>query len=280
MVDLSPGAGFELTVEASVEPRFLDAMGHMNVTWYAQLFDRAVWAYFARHGLDADYFRHATRGMFALEEATRFVSELREGEEVRVYTGLLEVREKTLRLAHSMLGGAQRRLAATAEVVAAHIDFDTRRSTSFPPELAAHLQAQVVAALPEGAMTEAAAQRFAREWVAAWNRHDAEAVLAHYADDAVFISPKAERVVGHGLVQGKAALRAYWQAALARIQKLEFTLEAASYSPRTQTLTVLYQASTDGQPPTRATEIMRFRGPHIVAGEALYGATGVAPPRA
>jgi steroid delta-isomerase len=133
---------------------------------------------------------------------------------------------------------------------------------------------------PEAPLTEAQAQQFARDWVAAWNRHDAEAVLAHYADDAVFVSPKAERVVGHGLVQGKAALRAYWQAALARVQKLEFTLEAASYSPRAETLTLTYRSSVDGQPPVRAAEIMRFRGARIVRGEALYGATGIILPPA
>jgi acyl-CoA thioesterase FadM/ketosteroid isomerase-like protein len=277
MVDLSRG-GFELTVEAGVEPGFLDAMGHMNVKWYAHLFDQGVWTYFARHGLDGAYFQAQQRGMFALEQTTRFVAELREGEAVRVHTALLEVREKTLRLAQRMLGGAEGRLAATAEVVAAHIDIGTRRTTPFPRELAATLRSQLAATVPEGPLTEAAAQAFAREWVAAWNRHDAEAVLAHYADDALFVSPKAERLVGNGLVVGKAALRSYWQTALTRAKKLEFVLDAASYSPRSETLTVLYSASIDGQPPVRATEIMRFRDGRIVRGEALYGATAVTPP--
>lgn len=277
MVDLSRG-GFELTVETNVEPRFLDAMGHMNVKWYAHLFDQGVWTYFARHGLDEGYFTGERRGMFALEQTTRFVAELREGEGVRVHTALLEVREKTVRLAQRMLGGAEDRLAATAEVVAAHIDIGTRRTTPFPPELAARLRSRLAEAIPDGPLSEAAAQQFARDWVAAWNRHDAEAVLAHYAEDALFVSPKAERLFGSGLVVGKAALRSYWQAALARVKKLEFSLDAASYSPRSETLTVLYSSSVDGQPPVRATEIMRFRNGRIIRGEALYGATGVTLP--
>jgi len=273
MVDLSGPAGFELTVEAMVESEFLDAMGHMNVKWYAHLFDQGVWTYFARHGLDAAYFRREGRGMFALEQTARYVSELRAGEAVQVHSALAELGDKTLRLEQRMLGGDGLRLAATVEVVAAHIDIGTRRTTPFPADLATRLRTQLVPALPDAPLTEAAAQQFARDWIAAWNRRDAEAVLAHYAEDAVFISPKAERILGNGLVEGKAALRSYWQAALARSKKLEFTLEAASYSPRSETLTVLYQASVDGQPPVRAGEIMRFRAGRIVRGEALYGAT-------
>ncbi|HEV8549103.1 MAG TPA: nuclear transport factor 2 family protein [Polyangiaceae bacterium] len=130
---------------------------------------------------------------------------------------------------------------------------------------------------PGASLSEAAAQRFARDWVAAWNRRDAEAVLAHYADDAVFHSPKAERILGNGRVEGKESLRAYWKAAQSRIQTLEFVLEAAHYSPRSDTLTVVYQAAFDGQAPTRATEVMQFSGGRIVRGEAFYGATGGVP---
>jgi ketosteroid isomerase-like protein len=52
--------------------------------------------------------------------------------------------------------------------------------------------------------------------VQAWNRHDVEAVLAHFHDDVTFSSPVAERVQPQtgGAVRGKDALRAYWNAAL------------------------------------------------------------------
>lgn len=33
------------------------------------------------------------------------------------------------------------------------------------------------------------AERFAKDWVDAWNRHDLEAVLSHYADDFEMSSP-------------------------------------------------------------------------------------------
>lgn len=44
---------------------------------------------------------------------------------------------------------------------------------------------------------------FSREWVAAWNCSDVEAILAHYADDVVFVSPLAATVTGGAEVHGK-----------------------------------------------------------------------------
>jgi len=69
---------------------------------------------------------------------------------------------------------------------------------------------------------------FAREWIAAWNAHDLERVLAHYSPDIELSSPvAAERVPGSGgYVRGEAELRAYWQPALAANPDLHFELEA------------------------------------------------------
>lgn len=272
MVDLSQVRALELTLEAAVEPRYLDSMGHMNVAFYVDLFNRGVWTFFERYGLAEAYLHQTTRGMFALEENVRYLSELREGDALTVYTGVLEVRHKTVRLGQYMVDVKKQVVSATREVVAAHIDLSSRRSVAFEELVFAKLGAAPVALPLDGSMTEAAAQQFARDWVDAWNRRDAEAVLAHYAEDAVFVSPKAERIVGSARLVGKAALRSYWQTALTQIKSLRFTLDAASWSPRAQTLTVLYQAALGDAAPVRATEIMRFRDGSIVHGEALYGA--------
>lgn len=66
--------------------------------------------------------------------------------------------------------------------------------------------------------------RFAEEWVAAWNAHDLERVLSHYAPEIVFRSPVAASVSGEGCLVGQEALRAYWTKALARYPDLTFTV--------------------------------------------------------
>ncbi|MEZ5938457.1 MAG: nuclear transport factor 2 family protein [Hyphomonadaceae bacterium] len=70
------------------------------------------------------------------------------------------------------------------------------------------------------------AQTFAREWVQAWNDHDLEAILSHYAEDIVFHSPRVRMVTGEDVdfVFGKSALRSYWSAALAHARDLYFEI--------------------------------------------------------
>lgn len=70
------------------------------------------------------------------------------------------------------------------------------------------------------------AQRFGADWIAAWNRHDLDAILAHYADDFEMRSPYIVQIAGEpsGVLRGKAAVGAYWTAALERMPELRFTL--------------------------------------------------------
>jgi hypothetical protein len=78
-------------------------------------------------------------------------------------------------------------------------------------------------------MTEADAQRFAVEWIEAWNSRDLDRILAHYADDAEVTSPFVETVLGPGkkTVRGTLALRAYWGPIMAAYPDLHFVLHRA-----------------------------------------------------
>ena len=70
------------------------------------------------------------------------------------------------------------------------------------------------------------ASRFAGEWIAAWNAHDMERILAHYTDDFEMSSPVIVELMGEpsGTLKGKAAIRDYWSRALARLPDLRFEL--------------------------------------------------------
>lgn len=68
------------------------------------------------------------------------------------------------------------------------------------------------------------ADRFADEWIAAWNSRDLDRILAHYDEDVSFFSPVAARLVGapDGLVRGRAALREYFSRGLEAFPDLHF----------------------------------------------------------
>jgi ketosteroid isomerase-like protein len=70
------------------------------------------------------------------------------------------------------------------------------------------------------------ARTFAQEWVEAWNSHDLERILSHYADDFTMTSPFIVGLMNEpsGTLQGKEKVRAYWAKALERIPDLHFKL--------------------------------------------------------
>lgn len=68
-------------------------------------------------------------------------------------------------------------------------------------------------------------EAFAAEWIAAWNAHDIERILTHYAEDVVLVSPiVASRLgIAGGRLEGKGALRAYFSRGLNAYPDLRFT---------------------------------------------------------
>ena len=70
------------------------------------------------------------------------------------------------------------------------------------------------------------AERFAAEWIGAWNAHDLERILSHYADDFEMSSPYVVEIAGEpsGTLRGKAAVAAYWKKALELVPDLKFEL--------------------------------------------------------
>lgn len=111
----------------------------------------------------------------------------------------------------------------------------------------------------------------ALKWIDAWNRRDLNDVLALYAAQATFRSPKAAALTGAPDLNSRSEIEAYWGAALRQIKRLEFRLVGTVCDPVTQQMAVLYDASLD-RPPVRAVELFQFAGDKVISGEALYGA--------
>lgn len=122
-------------------------------------------------------------------------------------------------------------------------------------------------------MSTFAPERFARDWVAAWNRSDVDAVLVHFADDVVFVSPLAATVTGKAEIHGKSGLRAYWTKALAsRSGPLQFLFDLFIWDEQNGALLILY-VSVESARKVRKCELMYFRPDGLIwRGEAFAGA--------
>ncbi len=73
-------------------------------------------------------------------------------------------------------------------------------------------------------MTREKALHFAEEWVAAWNTHDLDRILAHYSDDFEMTTPFIAKLMDEptGTLKGKEEVGAYWRRALERFPDLHF----------------------------------------------------------
>jgi len=75
-------------------------------------------------------------------------------------------------------------------------------------------------------LSEAQVREFAGDWLRAWNSHDLDAVMSHYAPEIVLTSPVAARLLNDpaGVVVGEVALRKYFQRGLEAYPNLVFEL--------------------------------------------------------
>lgn len=114
-------------------------------------------------------------------------------------------------------------------------------------------------------MTKEDAWKLAEDWVAAWNAHDLELILAHYEDGVELTSQVAAQLLGtaDGRVVGKANLRAYFQKGLAAYPELQFRLEDVFWG--VSSMVLVYK----NQKGTRTAEFMELsatgRGARVVA---------------
>lgn len=129
-----------VTHRQTIPTDYMDLNGHMNVMYYTHVGNMGLRNFFDSLGLHAQLFVPGKRGMFALRQVISYLSELREGEEIEVHSGLIDYDQKRIHFMHYIINLTQDKLAAYDERLAMYIDMSVRRSTTFEPEILAQLE--------------------------------------------------------------------------------------------------------------------------------------------
>jgi acyl-CoA thioester hydrolase len=107
---------------APVEAAWIDYNGHMNVAYYALMFDRATDALLDRLGLGDAYRQRTNHSLFVLETHITYEREVKAGDRLRVATQLIDADAKRLHLFHAMYHEAAGYRAASTELLLIHVD--------------------------------------------------------------------------------------------------------------------------------------------------------------
>ncbi len=125
----------------TIPTEYLDLMGHLNIRWYVAIYDDAAWGLFADMGMTEDYYRECQAGGFALQQFIRYLAEVRVGETVTIRARVLGRSEKRVHFMLFMVNETTRKLASTFEVLGSHADLSIRRTSPYPPNIAAKIDA-------------------------------------------------------------------------------------------------------------------------------------------
>ncbi|MDO8838961.1 MAG: thioesterase family protein [Parvibaculum sp.] len=137
------------TYRGYVSMQECDEMGHMNIQHYISKSSDSSYNLRVALGLAALDQPQSGLGYVALEHHIRFHRELRTSDLVTIRSGIVELRDKTMRIYQEMREVLDDRLAATYVVDTGCLDLATRRLTAWPGETRRRAEAMKTALPPE-----------------------------------------------------------------------------------------------------------------------------------
>jgi acyl-CoA thioester hydrolase len=125
--------GLELCCTLSASPEMIDYNGHVNIGYYAILFEAAARAILPRYDLSSAYRERTGRALFAVEAHTVFRKEVFQDEALAMYLRLVDASDRALHAMYAMVKQSSAELAAVQEVLYLHVDLESRRTVAIEP---------------------------------------------------------------------------------------------------------------------------------------------------
>ncbi len=129
----------------TVPANWADNNGHVNVRWYAVLYDDAGDVLHDMHALTVESHKARNSGTMDLQHHTFFVSEIMPGEALAVYVRALEVNAKRLHYLMFTVNETKNQVSNIFECINTFVDLNIRKTAPWPPE-ARQLMQEMIAA--------------------------------------------------------------------------------------------------------------------------------------
>ena len=113
-------------------------------------------------------------------------------------------------------------------------------------------------------------KQIAIQWFDAFNKHDLEALLSLYAEDAKHYSPKLKihQPETNGLIHGKEALRNWWRDAFTRLPELYY--QVIRIMSEDDQIFMEYNRQVPGEDEMRVGELLMIQNGKIISSRVYH----------
>jgi acyl-CoA thioester hydrolase len=132
------------THRAVVHPWNCDVLGHMNVRWYAHLFDDAEFHVWSIVGLSHATLKKSGIVTVIANTNTDFLHEAAAGELLTIVSAFTKLGGKSLTINQRMTNSEDGTLIATQSTVAVFFDMESRKAAAMPSDIRSKLEAVLV----------------------------------------------------------------------------------------------------------------------------------------
>jgi acyl-CoA thioester hydrolase len=130
-------------LQMTVPETYRDENGHMNVRWYATIFDEAGDALHAHLGLTPEFHKANGSGTMDLENHINYLHEVRAGDRLGIFSRMVAHSAKRIHYLMFMVNETRGSLSAIFECVNAFADLKLRKTAPFPPEIVTRIEADI-----------------------------------------------------------------------------------------------------------------------------------------
>ena len=117
-----------------VKKEWVDYNDHMNMAYYVLIFDQALEVALEKFKMGESSAKDLNRSTMVVETNTKYLSEVKQGEEIDIYMTYFDHDKKRLHIKMEMIEKGKKKISATIEWISLYIDLSQRKVTEFEEE--------------------------------------------------------------------------------------------------------------------------------------------------
>ena len=118
----------------SVKQEWVDYNDHMNMAYYVLIFDQALEVALEKFKMGESSAKDLNRSTMVVETNTKYLSEVKQGEEVDINMTYFDHDKKRLHIKMEMIEKGKKKISATIEWISLYINLSLRKVTEFEEE--------------------------------------------------------------------------------------------------------------------------------------------------